>query len=269
MSLPQFVFVTLAVAALARLAYAQPEVELRGAITGLIEAGNYTWEQTEEVGRQAGQAISRTNGVTIVDGFTRGRIGQVDAVRYQQETAYALARGWKYYRDISEEERTELRRRGVLVTRGFPATQPLPHEVLTLVIEAVRDVRQDQTALVAEIDPDLLDGQALDEYLRTGRRPKSRGTKTGSLLGLPVQVARSNAVRSGTQVRLTLFESAGVVERFEIRLWRAALVLNGPDAGEQERPVRNYRVQIADVGRTKPQIPVEARALFLSAPKGP
>lgn len=269
MRLPRSILALVACFVTEGVASAQPERDLRAAADRLVEAGNYTWEVKERIFTSQGKAIrlpARSRGETSIGGFTRAQLRRADAVFFEDEAAYALTGGWRHAKDMAGVDLAELSQKTGLGTRTKTYVHPLPHDVLQRLLDAVRDVRKDGGALVAEIDPMAIDALELRLHLELGRPLSSPQTR--NRLGLPVPVgdAARARPRSNMDARLVVYETGGLIERFEVEFSRATTVLNGPNAGEHDALAWTYVVELWAIGRTKPDIPPEARALFLSAP---
>lgn len=272
MRLPRSILAVVAFFVTEGVAPAQPEHDLQAAVDGLLGAGNYTWELQEEMLSGQGKTIrlpTRARGETTIGGFTRAQIRRGDAVLFGHEAAYALAGGWRYFKDIAGEDVAELTKKTGIGARSLRYVQPLPHDVLQRLVDAVRDVRKDGSALVGDIDPTVIDALELRSHLQLGRPLPSPLPVTRNRLGLPVPVSppiTKPRPRSNMDARLVIYETGGVLERFEVEFSRATTVLNGPNAGDHDVSEWKYVVEFSAIGHTKPEIPPEARALFLSAP---
>lgn len=251
--------------AVARAASASPAEELREAVDRLISAGNYTWEEkTQEIpdGGRLPRPRVTARGETIIDGFTRAQIRRAAAVLWKEEAAYAVAGGWRHRHDLSTRESNELREKGVSARH----VHPLPHEALTVLWAGTRDVRKEPNGWGGEIVASLLHPEDLEGYLKSGK-PIPTPPTTQNRLGLPVPVKSAGTrptaprIRPDLRARYFVYATAGVIERLEVEFLH-------PSAASGPGPWK-YIVEFSAVGRTKVDVPPEARALFPSAPPSP
>jgi hypothetical protein len=269
-----FACVGLVVSGALSVLHAQPEQDLRDALNRLRQAGNYTWQDTNETNSinaaKRFKMAPRAEGETVVDGFTIGGVRGLRFVQHGRESAFALARGWVHFKDITDTDVSEPKRSTgptfpVAWARSY--VHPLAHEILETLLGAGENFRKESGAIVADVAPTLLEPEMLVRYLRTGVLPATGARR--SIFGLPVPrpPARSPqpAWLTGT-FRVSL--DRGTVTEIEVEFTRRAppgsKAANEGHAGFNE----TFRVEILKVGTTTVSIPPEAKALFLGVGAG-
>src|SRR5688572_12680465 len=138
---------------------AQPEQQFRDAVDGLFQAGNYEWEEKHEFGSlSSGRRRPRSlaAGETMIGGYTRARFGKVQVAMYNREIAFALRDGWRHGDDLTVNDLAELNSPGSAASTLNQARQ-LPHELLKLLAQAARNFRTEKGAILAGIDPAILE----------------------------------------------------------------------------------------------------------------
>ena len=247
-------------------ARAQPEIELRDCAEQLRKAGNYAWEHRTQFGTMRVRAPVAT-GETEIGGFTRGNIGPRNVTMFDNEIAFFTRGNWRHGRDLTPEDLADLRMTGSRVEM-VNRVHPLPHELLSLLIPAARDVEKQGGVLSAEVDPAALDVHALMQYLTSAKLPHATNR---SLLGLPIPSRTSRpprSTRSAPTATFFVWIEQKLPTRITVEIDLTNPTARSDDTAEAEKRKTTHEFKLLDVGVARPVVPPEAKALFPDAASG-
>jgi hypothetical protein len=203
-------------------------------------------------------------GETEIGGFTRGNIGPRNVTMFDYEIAFFTRGSWRHGRDLTPEDLVDLRMSGSRV-ETVNRVHPLPHELLSLLLPAARNVEKQGGVLSAEIDPAALDAHSLLQYLNFSKLPTASNR---SPLGLPLPTRNSRPSRSaalGPPATFFVWVEKGTPTRITVEIEFPNPAAKSGEAAEVEKRKTTHEFKLLDVGMAHPVVPPEAEALFRDA----
>jgi hypothetical protein len=247
-------------------ARAQPEHELRDCVEQLIKAGSYAWEHRTQHGTIRVRAPVAT-GETEIGGFTRGNIGPRNVTMFDYEIAFFARGSWRHGRDLTPEDLADLRMAGRKV-EAVNRVHPLPHELLSLLLPAAKDVEKQGGVLSAEVDPNVLDAFAILRYFASTQLPRATSR---SHLNLPIPGRTSRLPqlsRPGPTVTFFVWIDQKLPVRVTVEIDLTGSAARRDDPAVADTLKTTHEFKLLEVGVARPVVPAEARALFLDAAAG-
>lgn len=269
----------LGIAALAPVVslYGQPDAaeKLETLVEHFEAAGNYTWEETSAFDNRSGNPPPRNppsmgSGKTDVDGFTLATIQRREIVFYNGKAALKVNGLWRKAEDLTDSEIFDAGFFGAgsksTANRARAYKRALAHEILPLLLKYGINIRRDGATLVGEFDHARIHPMLLENYIVRGEDIPVPVVR--SSLGMPAPVGRPlpktmpSLPSDGTQAHFVLWFSGNTIEEFAVEFRKPRVLLNGPNAGEEEFTTRTYTNKLRDIGRTRVMVDREVRDLF-------
>jgi hypothetical protein len=249
----------------------QEELDVRAAVNRLIEAGNYTWEESHGVGLLGSTHIPIPMGAgeTVIDGYTTARYRRRVVMR-GSEVVLELTTGWRHAKDLTAENIEELgqpptsratravakaniiepppksdweKRADALRARSY--TPVLPHELLRFLMQDAVNFRKVGATVVAEVATNLRTISRLRSYLLMGVLEPEASTPVRILLRAAPPPRSLDEVAT---LYVTL--NGGLIEEFSVEIVTPS-------------STSVFITKLLKVGTTTVNVDTEAKALFL------
>ncbi len=288
----------LAATALA-LSVSQLELDVRSAFNHLLDAGNYSWDESRAVFFDPLQRNAHTlptgTGETVIDGYTTATFRRRQVVLLGPQAVLKMNNGWRHANDLTDDEVAELGRLQLSPRLGTaalpnPVEQPpvdpraakraaerahrythaMPHEVLRYLLQHATRWRM-QGALFAADAADTYDElRELETYVMTGKfSPRLEPIAPwGGLLGTPKRPPSRPLPPEETAI-LFVTITGGQIEEFSVEFTRSSNISFDGKPAEKLTTTTVYRMKLLKIGSTTVTVDPEVKALFLDVPPSP